>query len=603
MPWLDDGEQIGFLPNSIVEIINKKEGSNRLELDIQNKTEKTELQRGLDHTSYFRKSDYQSEPKKNISSNFSKKSKNVQNYMSNEEYRAISQAQMFIGMGDYRKALIELKPCWNSENAAQYIAECYEQLGEHAKAKEYKDIAKKSQKDKLNQYVSKAEVFMQKEYYLLALKEYEQAAFACPNCTEELTALKQTCLDKIKNQVENMYQEAIVCHKLKNFDKAVDLMKEIINAAQLIGENTSKYIDFNKQLLIDYKEYKLLKNLERAEELYNSAKDLYESKSSNLDYVIALLEQAIDLNSEKAYTDLLKTVTYKRDIEKYVSKIESYIDKKDYSNAKKRYNDAIKLYPNDETILSLKELYEESIISDIDYYYERALESKYAHEYESSISSIVYIKELAKIINKDLAEYNELENEVMIEYEDYKKHQKLLQAENFYQEARNMYEEQNPNYTQIIVLLKDALAIDDNEKYSSFLNIVRKDLYNAKMENFYNKAQEYFNNAQFELAQQYISDAMKHNPEDNKYAELADLIKGKKIDIRACTEQALTSLECIDTTLAQTINKKRKEGLMWYNYQDFGEQFGITPHMWTELEEKILFPRKHRAKFGRIIDF
>lgn len=37
MPWLGDGEEQGFLPNSIVDIINQKEGNERLEKEILKK--------------------------------------------------------------------------------------------------------------------------------------------------------------------------------------------------------------------------------------------------------------------------------------------------------------------------------------------------------------------------------------------------------------------------------------------------------------------------------------------------------------------------------------------------------------------------------------
>lgn len=70
-----------------------------------------------------------------------------------------------------------------------------------------------------------------------------------------------------------------------------------------------------------------------------------------------------------------------------------------------------------------------------------------------------------------------------------------------------------------------------------------------------------------------------------------------------CTKKALLSFDFIDDAQAENIIKTRDSGNLWYDYQTFTIQFNIPQHGWIDIERKVIFPLKQRAKIGRKIDF
>lgn len=446
MPWMGDGEEQGFLPNSIAEIINKKEGHQRLELEIPQKIKKTDTQSGLSHTSYFRNSNYSSNPSEKsvnkVNATVVKKNAAVKKstpvYNNNFEYQAISRAQMYISMGDYRKALIELKPYIESENAAIYIAACYDAMGNKEKANEYYTKASEAKYNNAKSYVSRANHYMENNQYAKALEDYNEAIKMLPG-DKQITDLRNACIKKIEQLEDTYFKKAVVSRGSFEYDDAAALLNKAIEYAKMLSKNCAKYNDYEKELISEMDEFYRVQDEENARQLFQKAKKLYNCA--------------------------------------------------------------------------------------------------------------------------------------------------------------------NPDYKRIISLVEDAIDLSDEDEYPEFLDFVQTEYNNAKAEDLYNKSLSNYNDARFDFALRNIKEAIELNPDESKYRDLLNNAKDRKIDIRTCTKLALMTLGFISDDLAQVIIKNRDEGVMWYDYRIFAEQFNIRPHLWPVVEESIKFPLKQMAKIGRKIDF
>ncbi len=92
---------------------------------------------------------------------------------------------------------------------------------------------------------------------------------------------------------------------------------------------------------------------------------------------------------------------------------------------------------------------------------------------------------------------------------------------------------------------------------------------------------------------------------EDDYEDETALEKPKtgKVNIAACTKQELMMMEFISEETAEKIIQAREDGIMWYDYKLFAQQFNIQPHLWADVEEKIAFPLKQVNKHGRKLDF
>lgn len=445
MPWLGDGEEQGFLPNSIAEIINRKEGHERIELEIHQKIKNNNSGTNTNHNSFSGsvRTGHSTSPKgihnsgnANVAVTYNVK-KRTSGYINNEEYRAISTAQCYIANNDYKKALIALKPYIHSKNVAIYLAKCYEKLGDKTKASAYYILANRYAGDIERTHVSKVYDYIKKKNYIPAIQELNMVSALFPN-NKEFQNLKMHCQKTIKELLDNSYNEAVsFCDKMK-YDDALNSIKNAKEYAESIGEDCEKFDDFEAMLKTAKKKYLQIRDEQDAEKLYNLAKQLYKQSK--------------------------------------------------------------------------------------------------------------------------------------------------------------------PDYAQIIMVIKKAEMMKNDSRFSDFLTTVQDEYQEAKAENLYNKGIEQYNNAQFKLSVQSFSNALSINPKREDYREWLEKARESKIDIKICTKQALLTLNCIDKAKADRIIKSRNEGIMWYDYRVFAEQFDIAPQFLSDLEGSIKFPQKQQAKYGRIID-
>ena len=182
----------------------------------------------------------------------------------------------------------------------------------------------------------------------------------------------------------------------------------------------------------------------------------------------------------------------------------------------------------------------------------------------------------------------------------------LIQGENYYKTAQKDFEAET--YTSALKNINKALKLNPNndmyktlkKKINEKQEIIKKD---KQFYSYYKKSLIEYNNAQYNEAIRNLEKALELKPENKDCENLLEKARENKVDIATCTKQALMTLDFIDEEIAENIIQARNDGMMWFDYQKFSEQFGIMPHLWADVEARIKFPLKQANKYGRRLDF
>ncbi|MBR1424999.1 hypothetical protein IJ579_05510, partial [bacterium] len=194
-------------------------------------------------------------------------------------------------------------------------------------------------------------------------------------------------------------------------------------------------------------------------------------------------------------------------------------------------------------------------------------------------------------------------------YKDFRgkiKHDRdVIVAEKFYEEAKICFS--NNDFDKALSLVKESIKLSPSNRI--YIDLKQKIDWEQKefqkrqeAEEFYKSAVENYNDGQFSEAIEYLEEALDLQPHNETYQILLDKAEEGKIDIMTCTKNALLTLDFINEEQAENIIQARNNGITWYDYQKFAEQFNIMPHQWTEVEEKIIFPLKQASRYGRKLD-
>lgn len=367
----------------------------------------------------------------------------------------------------------------------------------------------------------------------------------------------------------------------------------------------------------------------------------------NAYYYIEKAKKIVNENEDKKYIEKLELLSEKitlatfnpgltkmiqqNDYESAIKQLKSFIENKpnnklfyeklkevetlydSYKEFEKSYNKAVSLYENEDykaaltTINKVLQLNKNQALS-MDNFEKLKIkvESEIIYQdmlkiYESeNIDYELIIKKLKYVISKKYSDerYIYFLKKAVSEYE-------LIQEKNYYNAANECY--QDKNYKEALTNIDKVLKINSKSKeYKALKNKINTALeeikINNKFDKYYQESIKAYNNAQFNEAYISINNALKLKPEDKDCKKLLEKIDSEKIDISTCTKQALMTLEFINQETADSIIQARNNGIMWYEYQKFAQQFEIMPHLWADVEEKIEFPLKQANKYGRRLD-
>lgn len=232
------------------------------------------------------------------------------------------------------------------------------------------------------------------------------------------------------------------------------------------------------------------------------------------------------------------------------------------------------------------------------------------------------------------------------------------ESEKLYEEAQILYNANNKDFDKILNSLNKAIELSPKKEYEDMIAKVKNENNFIIAEKSYEEAKEYCNNKEFDKGLTLITKAIKLSPSNRIYIDLKQKIDWErkkfekneqskiyfedgvhalqdgdfaeaikyfkevlniqpnnsdcktllnkaqigKIDILNCSKKALLTLDFINEKQAENIIQARNNGMMWYDYKLFAQQFGIMPHQWTDVEENIIFPLKQANKYGRRLD-
>ena len=385
-------------------------------------------------------------------------------------------------------------------------------------------------------------------------------------------------------------------------EKLIYIAEDFINMQTY--KNAQDYIDKARGIITKSDDKKYLGKLELLSEkiTLGTFEPVLEKMLHQNDYKSAIKQlKSFIANKPKnqLFDEKLKYVenlycTYK-ELEKLYNEAINLYEREDYKTALSTINIALELAKNkDLNIDNFKKLQTKIEAEEI---YQRMLKI-----YESdNICYELIIKNLRKIIGEKYSNerYVNLLEKVVVEYN-------LIQEENYYKTAQKDFEAET--YTSALKNINKALKLNpNNDMYKTLKReinakqeIIKKD---KKFYSYYKKSFIEYNNAQYNEAIRNLEKALELKPENKDCEKLLEKARENKVDIATCTKQALMTLDFINEEIAENIIQARNDGMMWFDYQKFSEQFGIMPHLWADVEARIEFPLKQANKYGRRLDF
>lgn len=513
------------------------------------------------------------------------------------------------------------------------------------------------EKYKAEDVYKKALSLYNEKQYLSAITVLEKAETILQkqNISEaKINSLKNEILgelNKIK-EAQDIYNLALKSYKFKDYNCT---LINVQKAIQLVPDN-EKYKEFLLKLQKELDELSV-----EVKALFNDSLECKKSRDfkSALYYINEALKMA---RERKLYTAEL--IKYKDELTKYVNNIQKAENKfynalqfyadKNYESAIHNLENAIFLIPDNEDyrtkLQEIKDIYKREL-SKADNFYNNAKIYLKSNNFENAINEINNALKLFKD-----RKYIKLKNDIESKQ---RKFQGKQRAEKLYSEAKILYSSNNTNYDKILDLLNEAIALSPKKAYDDMFSKVKKENDYITAEKLYEDAKKYFNNKDYNKGLSSIKQAVKLNPSNRIYIDLKQKIDWEqkedqkrekavehfkygleamqdadfnkaienfekvlnlqpynsdcetllnkarigKVDITNCTKKALLTLDFINEEQAENIIQARNNGIMWYEYQKFAEQFGIMPHQWADVEEKIEFPLKQANKYGRRLDW
>jgi len=500
----------------------------------------------------------------------------------------------------------------------------------------------------LEELYNKALSFYKKEEYNSALLIIKEVRVHVNSKKFELLR-DEILATKASKQAEELYQKALEKYTSGNFD-----YNTVIRDAEFAvnKKNEAKYVEFLETVKSEYGKIEAKKYYDKALEYYENQdydsaimsieqalkfdpdnKEYIEHKHKqaevfynkaqeelqNKQYAFALdnIITAIELNPDKKYKDFKNNIENQREediknkklqqAEEFYKQSQEDFQNKYYTLALENIASAIELNPcrkYKDFKNNIEDEYEDDIknkkIEQAERLYRKAQEDFQDKNYASALENITSAVKL-----NSRSAYKAFKSQVKKEYEVHVKNKSLKQAEMFYKKSQEDF--QDKNYTSALNNIHKAIKFfPDEEKYTDFKNTIEKgyeeDQLTKEFEEYFENGIYAYNDAEFEEAIEYFQKALDLKPNDKECLKLLEKSEVGKIDIMTCTKQALMTLDFIDRETAENIIQARKEGIMWYDYQLFAQQFEIMPHLWSDVEEKIAFPLKQVSKYGRRLD-
>ncbi len=399
-------------------------------------------------------------------------------------------------------------------------------------------------------------------------------------------------------------------------------------------------------------------NFEKAIGMYQKAYKIEQDKNDYYYYAMCLaeigleehyeakkyIEEAIELQPEnQAYKETLsqlEKLEKEKQSETLYKKSVDELAKKNYIEADKCIEQALMLVSDSETFKKQKEKVKNESASYIEKLYKEASDLYTQKKYELAKSTI----QQALDIDKNDTQCKKLSGLIQNEIS-------LLYAADFYESAKKNF---NLGYLEIAEKkIKEALTLCPNDNsYKDLLSSIlteknirkAKDLYasgNSKLkddiegaikdfqeavklnplneykkaleeakikrddseaEQYLKKAINYLNDGNFEEAKNYFQYVLNYDSDNEEIQKYIAMAEERKLYVSTCTKKGIMTLDCINEELAEQFMSARKDGLIWYSYEELANFLNIQPHQWMEIEEKLAFPLKQAPKYTRKVD-
>lgn len=405
-------------------------------------------------------------------------------------------------------------------------------------------------------------------------------------------------IEEISKDVKDLYNDFIERKKAGDYKSALYFLNKAITTARKKKLDTTELSNLKNELI------KYMDNLGKAESLYKCAINSFTEK--DYEKAINSLKNAILLIPDnKEYQKKLYDIKseYKKvlnEAEKFYLNAKNLLDVNEFDNAKTQVNSALEL---------LKERKYIKLHDDIDQKQQKFLNEQKAEKiytealtlYNSSNSDYEQIFDLLdRAINLSPKKvYKDLRGKI--------KHDRdVIVAENLYEDSKSCFD--NKDFNKALSLIKEAIKLSPSNRI--YIDLKQKIDWEQKeyekrqnAEEYYTSAIEYYNEGEFSDAIECLENALELQPNNDTYKTLLERARECKIDIITCTSEALMTLDFIDEETAESIIQARNDGVMWYDYQAFAQQFNIMPHLYPDVEAKIIFPLKQANKYGRRLDW
>jgi len=424
------------------------------------------------------------------------------------------------------------------------------------------------------------------------------------------------------NSYKGAWEQILKIEKVADND--IERIKEVLN--NIGEESASQALVYNLQEKLSAKDYEpALKQVNFLFETSPTAQILIKNVDENS--LLLVLKPVIKkMLSQNDYQLLISELNFFINLRPTAFKIKKQLERVDviYNN----YNELMKSYEiveemyqrgNYSTALTkIKYLIEDAKEQQVSTHKFEALEEKILFEIQKKKDATNYKQMLTRYTKKTDFNFEAAISslEVIIsrcpkqEYMDF-----LEKLENDYnnKRAKDCYEKslqyfENKSYHSALKSIEKALDYaPDNNTYIELKNTIEitieEEKRNEEFAKFYKKALQAYKDASFDNAMNNLEAAMNLKPDDMECIKLMKKVESRKIDITICTPKALFTLDFADNILVDNVIQARNNGMMWYDYQKFAEQFGIMPHLWADVEEKIEFPLKQANKYGRRLDW
>jgi len=472
----------------------------------------------------------------------------------------------------YLEAL-KLKP--NNSELTQKINE----IDNLIKQEEINLQKQKSIEEAYSNSINQADKLMAEKKYDEAKILYKNALSIKPQESYPLQKLKQ--IDEIekkeelskqkalKQEIESKYNalldEADKLYKEKNYQQAYEKYfqafslkpdevypkQKIEQLKKIIDSETKKQEELNiayQKLLTKAKEEEKAGNYENARSLYVSALK-YQPNSEELKKKLSEIDIILETKKQQQEEKVLKEKNYAEEIRK----ADYYLQNKQYDLAIQSYQNALKYKPDEKyPELKIKEINdliaeEKARQEKLNYYKDFINKANNFYAVKDYENALIYYKEALKIIPDDrtaIARIKEIENliqqkqkEVEKEKERRNNYENFIKAGDQYFAAKN-YQLSKQSYENALKLypeeqypLQKIKEIDDileNEAKLIQQQRTKEKEFNSEIE----KAELFYKQKQYELAQQSYKKALEIKPEDvqvkNKINEINQLLEEKK---------------------------------------------------------------------------